>query len=566
MVTRVLSIINRKLNGLHQAAFLLAFAALASQILGLLRDRLLAHYFGAGQALDIYFASFKVPDFLFNTLAPLVSVTILLPFIIEKLGENEDNKKSALNFLNSVFTAFFVLILVASGLLFFFMPKLAGFVVPGFSGESLESFITLSRIMLLSPLFLGISNLFGSVTQTYRRFYVYSLSPILYNLGIILGIVFLFPKFGLTGLVFGVVIGSVLHLLIQVPSVIKEGLFPGLTLNIDWEEIGKVFFTAIPRTVTLSAHALVFIVLVNIASQQASGSIAILQFSNALQRVPMIIIGISYSVAAFPALAKLFTSGERGKFVDQVVTAARHIIFWSLPIASLFIVLRAQVVRTILGTGEFDWTNTRLTAAALAIFAISVVAQSLVQLFVRAYYAGGNTRKPLYASIISSVVIIAGAFYFENLYTKSEGLRLFFESMFKVNGVPGTEVLMLPFAFSIGLLLNMILLWLMFRREFSEFIGRVGLTWRHSLYSSVIMGFVAYQFLRVFDDVFNIETLIGIFMQGLLAGIFGIIAGVFVLKLLGNQEIRDLQVAIHTKFWKGRPVQPGADESGGTGL
>jgi len=241
---------------------------------------------------------------------------------------------------------------------------------------------------------------------------VYASAPVLYNVGIIAGIVFLMPRFGIEGVAYGVIIGALLHLLIQVPVVIKHGLFPRFLLKLDWMEIKDVVLLSLPRTITLSATHLTLIVLVAIASLMDEGSIAIFNFSFNLQSVPLAIIGVSYSVAAFPTLARFFSNGQREKFAEHIIAATRHIIFWSTPAIVLFIVLRAQIVRTILGSGEFDWSDTRLTAAALAVFVVSILAQALQLLFVRAYYAAGRTMVPLVVNIGSATIIIVLAFVF----------------------------------------------------------------------------------------------------------------------------------------------------------
>ncbi|HEY4506208.1 MAG TPA: lipid II flippase MurJ [Candidatus Paceibacterota bacterium] len=557
MVSKILEFLNQSTEGLHQAAFLLGFSAIISQVLALLRDRLLAHTFGAGSVLDVYYAAFKIPDYIYVTIASIVSVTILLPFIVER--QNGD-KERIRKFLNSIFTLFSIIIVVVAVVAFFLIPKITDWIVPGFSSDKISQFVTLSRILLLSPILLGLSNLLGSITQSYQKFFVYAMTPVLYNIGIILGIVVFYPLFGLQGLVWGVVLGALLHFAIQIPTVAKLGLLPSLRFSIDWAEIKQVLISALPRTVTLSIHSIVIILLTNFASKMIDGSIAVFNFSYNLETVPLSIVGISYSVAAFPALAKFFSTGERAKFIAQVSAAARHIIFWSVPIAALFIVLRAQVVRTILGSGQFDWTSTRLVAALLALFSFSIVAQSLNLLFVRAYYAAGNTLKPLIINVASSVLVIASAFLFLNLWRDHELFRYFFESLFRVTDVSGTIVLMLALAFSVGLLVNLIIFWITFEKDFPSFTKEVGQTLRHSIYAAVLMGFVARQFLEVLDNIFDINTLPGIFLQGFIAGLFGIIAGVFLLKLLGNREIVDIYHAFHTKFWKAKPVQPSPEE------
>src|SRR3989338_7227448 len=217
MVGRLLRVFNREWSGLHEAAFLLAGTAILSQVLGLLRDRLLAGHFGAGESLDIYYAAFRVPDFLYASLASLVAVTVLIPFLLEHASAGGDSDAKAARFINRGFTVFVGVVALGCLLAYATMPRLAAFIVPGFSPELQTEFVTLSRILLLSPFLLGISNLFGSVTQSLRRFFVFAAGPILYNIGIIIGIIFLMPYWGVTGVVIGVLLGALFHVLIHLP-------------------------------------------------------------------------------------------------------------------------------------------------------------------------------------------------------------------------------------------------------------------------------------------------------------------------------------------------------------
>lgn len=234
MVNRIFSILKKEVGGLHEAAFLLGFFALASQILALSRDRLLAHTFGAGSTLDIYYAAFRIPDFIYTSVASLVSLTVLIPFLSRYFSESDEYVNTrAKEFLSSVFSSFLLIILGVSILAFILMPYLVPLVAPGFNASQISELIALSRIMLLSPILLGVSNLFGSVTQLFKRFFVYALAPVFYNLGIISGIIFLYPIFGLSGLAFGVIFGAFLHMLIQIPIVVENGLFPGFSFKIN---------------------------------------------------------------------------------------------------------------------------------------------------------------------------------------------------------------------------------------------------------------------------------------------------------------------------------------------
>ena len=557
MVEKVFKMLNKEFSGLHQAAFLLGSFALLSQVLALVRDRIFAGSFGAGTTLDIYYAAFRIPDLIYAGIASLVSVTVLIPFLIIKIkGNGEDVQK----FLSDIFTAFLSFITIVSIVVFFFIPWLSGALFPGFSTEEQSSLIALTRILLLSPILLGLSNLLGSVTQTFRRFFVYALSPVLYNIGIIFGILFFYPLYGIVGLGYGVVLGAVFHLLIQVPTVMRQKLLPQFSFSVNMEEIKRVVMLSLPRTLGLSVNHIALLVLISLASVMTEGSIAIFNLSFNLQSVPLSIIGVSYSVAAFPTLARLFSGNEMSKFIKNIVIATRHIIFWSFPILVLFIVLRAQIVRTILGSGAFDWEDTMLTAAALALFATSLIAQALVLLFVRGYYAAGNTKKPLLINLASAVGIIAFAYFLVAFFESSPFFQYFTESLLRVEGLEGTVVLMLPLAYTVGMFINAGLLLLSFKKDFGKLPSSIELTSKHSFYGAMTMGFVAYQFLNVFDDVFDLNTFWGIFGQGFLSGILGIFAGVLLLKIIGNKEVMEVGKALHTKFWQARPVAPEKEE------
>lgn len=553
MVKRIFKLLNREISGLHEAAYLLGLFAFFSHILALVRDRSLAHFFGAGEVLDVYYASFRLPDFVFITIASIVSISVLIPFLADKTRKENGGMQ---NFVDSIFTVFFVLMVLASIILYFLTPWITNILFSGFDKKMITETISLTRILLLSPIFLGISNLFASIIQINKKFFVYAISPLLYNLGIIFGIFFLYPSFGIKGLAFGVVLGALLHLLIQIPVAQGVGLLPKLSLKINYDDIKKVALLSLPRTITMSANQIALFFLVSLASFMEVGAISVFNLSFNLQSVPLSIIGVSYSVAAFPTLAKLFSKGNKDEFLTQIISASRHVIFWSIPALVLFIVLRAQIVRTILGTGEFGWSDTRLTAACLAMFAFSITAQSLILLFVRGYYAMGNTKKPLLINIFSSASIIVWALVLNWFYTNFDFFRYFIESMFRVDGLEGTVVLMLALSYSFGTMLNALALMFIFQRDFKGFVGCISKTFWHSLFASIIMGYVIYIFLGIFGKMLDLNTLFGIFTQGLFAGIIGIIAGIVVLVLLDNKEIKEIRSSLNKRIWKTRVIIP----------
>lgn len=554
MVKKFFALMGREIRGLHEAAYLLAFFALASQILALVRDKLLAYHFGAGQILDVYYSAFRIPDLIFVSIASVVSASVLVPFFIDRFHNDPDKGRK---FIDSVFSAFFFVIIIVSVVAYYFTPILIKFLLPGFVNDpSLGELIGATRILLLSPFFLGLSNFLSSITQMHKRFLVYALSPVVYNLGIIIGIIFFYPIWGLNGLVWGVILGAFLHMLIQVPFIINKDTFPKLKIKIHWSDIKSVILVSLPRTLTLSANQLATFFLIALASFMKGGTIAVFNLAFNLQSVPLSIIGVSYSSAVFPTLSRFFVEKNRKEFLDQMVDSARHIVFWSIPVTILFIVLRAQIVRTIYGAGEFDWADTRLTAATLSIFIISVIGQSLILLFVRAYYAEGKTRKPLVINIVSGLLICGLGYSFTKLFFAYPMFQFFLEELFKVSGQAGTSILVLPLAFSIGVLINTYMHWHIFEKDYPGFTKPVLATLFQSFSASVIMGYVTFLSLRFFNLFFTLEKAWGVFLQGFCAGIVGIVVGIIILILLKNREIHEVWRTLHHKFWKSDVVVP----------
>lgn len=548
MVKRILNLFHQEFSGLHKAAMILAVSSIISGLLGLFRDRLLAGTFGAGQSLDIYYAAFKIPDFVYNIISlSIASVAVLVPFFLEKISISQEKGRK---FLDNIFSIFLLMMIFLSVIVFFTIPYLSNLITPGFSQEAKSQLIIFTRILLLSPFLLGLSNLLSTVVQSFNRFFIYALSPIFYNIGIIFGISFLSPRMGMKGIVFGVILGALMHVCVQIPSIIKLGFAPKLTTKLNFSEAWQVIKLSLPRSIGLGLNQLVFIFITAIASFLSAGSIAIFNLSFNLQSVPLAVIGVSYSVAAFPTLARLFVSNQRKKFLDHTISAMRQIIFWSIPATILLVVLRAQIVRVILGYGQFGWRDTRLTAAALGLFAVSITAQSLILLFTRAFYAAGKTLRPIMVNVISLVFITGGIFIFMKLLNISAGVRSFWEAILRVKDVQGVEMLIFPLVFSVGMIFNAIFLGKIFQKDFGEIWILVRKTFFQVILASALMGAVTFYSLNVLDKIFNIRTFIGIFFQGFVSAIFGIGVWYVVLHSAKNKELKEITTSLKQKFWK----------------
>ncbi|MEK9185893.1 MAG: lipid II flippase MurJ, partial [Patescibacteria group bacterium] len=310
MIQSIFRAITVRIGGLQQAAFWLALFSGLSLLLGFVRDRILAHYFGAGLELDMYYAAFEIPDILFVTAASVVSASILVPMFALRARE----PKELASFINTIFSYFSVFIVIACALAFVFMPELVQIFFGGFEAEASKQVIYFSRILLLSPLFLGFSNFFGSIIQYEKRFLLYSLSPLLYNTGIIGGLAFGAVKFGIVSAVFGVVIGAFLHMAIQAIFVFSSSERPRFEKQIlshaSWLEIKKVFTLSIPRAISLSAGSLVGLFFVAMASRLSVGSIAVFTLAFNLQAALLSLVGGSFSMAAFPTLSEHYVKKE----------------------------------------------------------------------------------------------------------------------------------------------------------------------------------------------------------------------------------------------------------------
>jgi peptidoglycan biosynthesis protein MviN/MurJ (putative lipid II flippase) len=316
----------------------------------------------------------------------------------------------------------------------------------------------------------------------------------------------------------------------------------------------QVIMISLPRTLALATDKIVIAVLVAMASYLAAGSIAIFNLAFNLQSVPLAIVAVSYSTAAFPTLSQMFKRGEKQEFVDKLATALRHIIFWSIPATVFFIVLRAQIVRVILGAKKFSWTDTRIAAAALALFTVSLLAQGLVLLFVRAYYAGGKTFKPFIINASTSVLAIIFAIIFKQLFEHWPLFHFFFLSLLRVDNVAIATVLMLAWAYSLNNLVNAWLLWINFERDFGFLPSNVVRSLFECFSASVIGGFFAYLVLDLTGRLVSLNSFLAIFTQGLVAGIVGLIVWYLVLRAIGNPELREIYGQLHSRIWRGQRI------------
>lgn len=545
---RAFSFLTGEVRGLQAAAYILALSSLLSSLLALLRDRLLAHLFGAGPALDIYYAAFRIPDAVFIGIGALVSAYMLIPELARR------DTSGQRRYLDSVVTGFGLLVAIVSLAAAAAAPWILTRAFPVIIADGgLAELTTLARILLLQAALLGFSNVAAAVTQFKHRYALYAVSPLVYNIGIIFGAWVLFPMYGLPGLAWGVVIGAAAHLLIQVPSIAFDGYLRHIPILSEFRSFLETVRLSLPRALALSMNQLAFFALLALAGTLSAGSISVFIFAYNLQGVPLAIIGASYATAAFPTLAYAFSNGKSDVFMAQLSIAARQILFWSMPAIALLVVLRAHIVRTVLGSGAFDWTDTRLTAAALALFAVSLAAQGLSLLLIRACYASGKTLAPFLVSAISAGLMVALGVELLNV-VQHNGTNHLLEVFLRVEDLVGTQILMLAFAYSVASILSAVALMFYFQLRFGTFFAEIGRTLGESLMAAFAAGAAAYATLHVIGDITLVSTLLSVLLKGTAAGLIGCMAAVLVYFMLGSREYAENTLAVRRRIW--RDVEP----------
>jgi putative peptidoglycan lipid II flippase len=524
---------SRPSDSINSAALVIAAAGILSRMLGLVRDRILAAKFGAGDALDVYYAAFRVPDLIYNLLILGALSAAFIPVFTSLLARDEEDE--AWKLANNLLSAALFVLLVLSAVFAIFTPELMKLITPGFSDEKMAEAVRLTRIMFLSPIFLGVSGIFGGILNSFKRFLIYSLAPIMYNLGIIAGALFFVKPFGIAGLAWGVILGAFLHMLVQYPAVKITGFNFSLSFNFKNSNLRKIVKLMIPRTLGLAVAQINLLIITIIASTLAAGSLAVFNFANNLQSFPLGIFGVPFALAIFPVLSRHHAREEREEFIEDFSKIFRQILFFVVPASVLLIVFRAQIVRVVLGSGQFDWEDTILTFQSLGIFSASLFAQCLLPLLARSFYALHNTKVPFFTGIVSEIVNLA--------------LAIFLSRTFGVLG--------LVWAFSASSVVNMILLLLILRKKLGGLDGeKIFFSTVRILFSALAAGAAAQISKYIVEPRVNLDTFVGVFSQLAAGAAAGIAIYLISSKLLRLEEFESVKKLLTGKFLRLRQTIP----------
>lgn len=433
----------RLLKLIPAGSAVLAGTTIISYAVGLLRDRTFAQIFGASRSLDAYNAAFLLPDLLFNFLIASGIAAAFVPIFTEVFRKD---KEKAYEYTNSAISGATGIMMLSAIIIFIFAKPISVLAAPGFPTEDLLMVASIIRILAISPILFGISNTLGAMLIAKRRFFFYGLSPVLYNLGIIGGTIFLSPVFGITGVAIGTVVGAFFHMLMRVIDAYLSGYKFHFNFDFKTPEFKKTIKLMLPKMFGHPVELAMFWGFTVIASGLASGSVAVMNFARNFMSVPVSIIGITFATTAFPVMAKAISENSQEDFKKILKSSFWLILGGSILAAIITFFIREPLIRIVLGGGAFNQTAVARTALTLGFFTLAMPTESLVHLLARAFYATKNTTVPVVMSILGLIIAIAGGYLL----------------------VPSLDIVAIPVAFFAASLIELILLIILLPRRLKK--------------------------------------------------------------------------------------------------
>lgn len=386
-------------SSLGSAAFILMLMVIGSGLLGLVRLRVLNGIF-TPEETGVFFAAFRLPNIIFDLLATGSLSAAFIPVFTKYVTKGQE--KAAWHMASTIMNLSILVILVLAVPLFVFTSQISRMFAPGFTEPEILKMASFTRIMLflqVVPLVLG--NYVTGMLQSYNLFLVPALAPILYNTGMIIGILLFASVFGLESAVIGVGIGAVLFLLVQLPLLFRTGYRHSLSMDFRAEGVAEVGRLLGPRIFGMGISQIDVTVDLILSSLLGARMVTVFYLAQSLQQLPVRLFGLTISQAALPTLSKASAEEDLSKFRESVLSAYTMILFFVLPASVFFIVMRIPIVRIIYGASRFDWEATVLTAMTLSTFSVSLFAQSVSQVFTRGFYALFDSRTPVAIGVVT---------------------------------------------------------------------------------------------------------------------------------------------------------------------
>ena len=392
----------RKQTNILSAAFVIMATYGLSHLIGLFKTRLLiSHFFGSAAAsLDVYYAALVIPDTIFQLLVIGALSAAFIPTFTRYLSQNESAAwKMAAATINVVLLIF---LLICVGV-FLVASPLSHLIAPGFTASQIVTMSNLLRVMLVAQLFFSVSGFLTGIIQSHQRFLIPALAPVAYNLGIIFGILFLAPRWGIYGPAIGMVIGALLHMLVQLPLAYKLGFRFLPIFDFKHPGVREVAKLMPPRAIALGIDQIEQFVAVTLASLLTAGSLSLLNVARLLYTVPTLLFGATIGQAALPALSQISVRNEPDQFRQTLSNAFLQVAFLALPVSVLLIILRIPIIRIVFGAKTFPWPATLLAGKTLGVLAVSASFYAVMQLVIRGFYALHDTKTPLYVGLAAAI-------------------------------------------------------------------------------------------------------------------------------------------------------------------
>ncbi|MFN8531698.1 MAG: murein biosynthesis integral membrane protein MurJ [Anaerolineae bacterium] len=398
---------------LAQSTLIVMVAFAAAKLVGLAQTFLIANVFGVGREWDSYVTANSIPELIFTLIAGGALANAFIPVFTGYLAK--EDRDSAWKLASHVINMVFLVTIIASALAFLLAPWLvANVVASGFAASQQAETVSIMRLLLVGTIIFSISGILMGILQSFNRFLLPALAPIMYDVGLLFGVIVLSRRFGVHGIALGAVIGAVLHLGIQIPGIIRVRARWIPKLGLRDPELWHIIRLMIPLVIGMFAFSYSFIVMNNIASRLGTGAVSALSWGWRLMQIPETLIGTAMGTVILPTLAALSANSDLKGKRDAMSGALRFILLVTIPSAIGLIVVGRPLISLLEG-GAFDAAATALVYNALVFFMLGMVTQSMVEVGARAFYADKDTWLPLVASVANAVLNIALAFVFSGV-------------------------------------------------------------------------------------------------------------------------------------------------------
>jgi putative peptidoglycan lipid II flippase len=393
---------------LARAGLIVAGAFFLSRVLGWVRLVVITNEFGAGVQLDAYFAAFRLPDTIFQLVAAGALSSALIPVLAGLFARDEEQR--AWRVVSTVLNLVLLALVLAAAIVAIFAPQIVPLLAPGFDAVGTELTVRLTRIMLISPALLAVGAVASAVLNARGRFAAAAAAPSLYNIAIIGGALLLGPSLGVEGLAIGVVVGSVLHLGVQIVPMIRERFTLSFGIDLSDPPARQVIALMVPRALGLGANQITFIIATILATGVGLGAVTAYNVAWTVVQIPLGVIGFPLGVVLLPSLSRAVAHGSVKEFGQLVVRSLRLLLWVMLFLTAIGIVLRRQGVTLLFGYG-LDERAISLTADTVSFLLLGLAGHSLVVVLTRAFYSGHDTRTPVFTALLDMLVftVVAAA-------------------------------------------------------------------------------------------------------------------------------------------------------------